>query len=170
MGRGRLTPSSPRFFQLVSGNTLDISPLVGIVFFTRKVSGYRIKGFRHDGQNQTRRQSLLPQAANARSSLAFDPQGGSNLEQPQGGKRRHAFARKVSGYRIKPFRHDGRNQTRRQSLLPQSANARSSLAFDLAIAVIGFSSGWVRIPRANGSFLIDERRGENETVDSARAV
>ena len=58
----------------------------------------------------------------------------------------------------------------RQSLLPQSANARSSLAFDLAITVIGFSSGWARIPRANESFLIDERRGENETGDSARAV
>ena len=132
-------PTFPRFFQLVSRYTVDISPLIGIVFLTRKVSGYRIKPFRHDGRNQTRRQSLILQSANARSSLAsnppfsvgFDPQGGSES---------------------------------RTAHLP-------------AFAVIGFSSGWGTIPsspggidpRANGSFLIDERRGENETGDSASA-
>ena len=44
-----------------------------------------------------------------------------------------------------------------------------------AIAVVGFSSGWGTIPsssggidpRANESVLIDKRRGENETGDSA---
>ena len=73
------------------------------------------------------------------------------------------------------------------AILHQSANARSSLAFDPqggskfqsahlpAIAVVGFSSGWGTIPsssggidpRANESVLIDKRRGENETGDSA---
>ena len=41
------------------------------------------------------------------------------------------LTRKVSGYRIKPFRHDGRNQTRRQFLLHQSEltlNSRQTLA------------------------------------------
>ena len=71
-------------------------------------------------------------------------------------------------------------------LRKKSANARSSIADPQggskfqsahlpAIAVIGFSSGWGTIPsssggidpRANESVLIEERRGENETGDSA---
>ena len=95
---------------------------------------------------------------------------------------------------MKPFRHDGRNQTRRRLLLPHSrrtllshSRLTSSVAIDPqggsesrtahlpAFAVIGLSSGWATIPsssggiepRANESVLIDSRRGENETGDSA---
>ena len=77
------------------------------------------------------------------------------------------------------FRPYGKERhSKSQSLLPRSANARSSLAFDSqggskfqsahlpAIAVVGFSSGWGTIPsssggidpRVNESVLINERR------------
>ena len=56
------------------------------MFLVRKVSGCRIKGFRHDGQNHTRRQSLLPRSEQALaphsetaitpSSVAIDLKGG----------------------------------------------------------------------------------------------